>query len=107
MFAIALFIASFLSTQAARLECLEPRATALLSMLEGVPARLKLLLTRYVATGRTDGVCPCCVLLSFPLLMDFDDVKFSLKMLFLTVQFQTMSKKRARQDKERTGTNQG
>lgn len=34
------------STQAARLECLEPHVPALFSMLEGVPSRLKLLLAR-------------------------------------------------------------
>lgn len=44
------------SPQAARLVCLERRVPALLSMLEGVPSRLKLLLTRY---GSDEMACPC------------------------------------------------
>ncbi len=43
-----------LYTQAAQLACLEPLVPGLLSMLEGVPSRLKLLLTRYATPVTAD-----------------------------------------------------
>lgn len=68
-----------LHTQASRLACVEPLVPGLLSMLEGVPSRLKLLLTRYVTPVTADSHSGIVLRLDFIFNRSCQSLQFGLR----------------------------